>query len=568
MGDKMKFHVYSAVIKRCCLILCGLMMTFSGLGVRVAAGLSAETLEKEQSARYYINYASYLIDVGKYLEALESYEAAEEATALPKTKADALLAKASLLSSFLDAPEESLEVYQNVHAHYPQGAEIALYREGIMLFDLQRYSQARDVLNNYLKAYPQGRFHYQAEALIREIDKTPAPKPTVAPIPPKPVTPPAPAQTPVIPPAPAQTPAMPSPRAQTPVTTAPAPTVRVRMCQTTDEVRIEGSRVCLAGVGCKDRFILGFKDKHLLINGADITSNTSVFESDQPLKVICKGKTKQVRGRLMATVRDGKLLVINVLSIEDYLLSVVPSENPASWPLETLKAQAVAARTYAYYQVLHRKDWSYDLVDYAGDQAYGGVAKEHPRSSKAVTATAGEVLTYDAKPILAMFSANSGGYTADSQAIFNLHKPYLVAHRDPASLQGKMANWSHKFTTAEIVERLQKINIEAKGLRTIEVAEQGPSGRIVKVRLVLANGKAKVLRNRTTLRRALNLPEILCAIHQQGDSYVFEGHGWGHGVGYSQWGSALMGKEKEYKEILAFYYGEAQIDKLWHESTR
>jgi stage II sporulation protein D len=589
----------SAAIKRCSMILLGLLIAFSGLGARAAAEISGETLEKEQSARYYINYASYLIDVGKYLEALENYEAAEEATTLPKTKADALLAKAALLSSFLDAPEEALKVYQDVRAHYPQAAEIALYREGILLFDLQRYPRAREILEVYLNTYPQGRFRYQAEALIREIAKTqasqPAPEPApahtpgpaqpVAPSPPVPSVvpaPPVPASPPVSPPsAPPAAPPVAAPVTPPAVVVAPVPfptasplpapaaaaspppEVRVRMCQTTGQARIEGRGVCVAGMGCRDRFVLGLKDGRILVNGVRSASNTPVFESDQPLKVVCGDQAKQVRGRLTAMVRDGKLLVINVLNIEAYLLSVVPSENPASWPVESLKAQAVAARTYAYYQLLHRKNWAYDLVDYAGDQAYGGIVKEQPRSTEAVRATAGEVLTYDAKPILAMFSANSGGYTADSQAIFNLYKPYLVSRRDPASLKGGMANWSRKYTTAEVVAHLRKINIDARGLRAIEPVEQAPSGRIIKVRLVLADGRTKVFRNRTTLRRALDLPEILCAIRLQGGTYIFEGHGWGHGVGYSQWGSALMGKEKKYKEILAFYYGDARLEKLW-----
>jgi stage II sporulation protein D len=202
-------------------------------------------------------------------------------------------------------------------------------------------------------------------------------------------------------------------------------------------------------------------------------------------------------------------------------------------------------------------------VDYAGDQAYGGMAKEHSRSTKAVKATAGVVLTHNDKPILAMFSANSGGYTADAKAVFDLTKPYLVARKDPASLHGSMAKWTRKFSVAEVVSAMAKINIKADGLTAIEAAQRGPSGRIIKVRLVLGDGTRKVLRNRPTLRRALNLPEILHDIDKNGDTFIFHGHGWGHGVGYSQWGSAHMGKQKKYLEILAFYYGDVRPDKLW-----
>jgi len=299
------------------------------------------------------------------------------------------------------------------------------------------------------------------------------------------------------------------------------------------------------------------------VDGVAVPGNRMTFTSPEPLHIRYGDARKCLRGDLVARIKSGRLLVNNVLDIEDYLRGVVPAENYASWPMETLKAQAVAARTYAYYQMRHRRKWSYDLVDFAGDQAYGGVTREHPRSTKAVRATAGEVLTSQDKPILAMFTANSGGHTADARAIFDLGKPYLTARRDPASLQGKMADWKRAFSRAEVVAALAKINVRAEGLSAIEAAERGPSGRVVKVRLVLADGHNKVLRNRTTLRRALNLPEILYDIRREGDQFIFKGHGWGHGVGYSQWGAAILGKTKGYREILAFYYNTAKPHKLW-----
>ena len=283
-----------------------------------------------------------------------------------------------------------------------------------------------------------------------------------------------------------------------------------------------------------------------------------------PLAIITDKKEKRLRGRLSASIVNSKLLVNNIVDIEAYLLSVVPSENPASWPIEALKSQAVAARTYAYYQLLHRKTRSWDLVDYAGDQAYGGTDKEHSRSSKAVRGNRRQWCSQrTTKPILAMFSANSGGYTADAKAVFDLSKPYLAARQDPASLKGSMAKWTRTFSTAEVVAALNKINIKADGLSAIQAEQRGPSGRVIKIRLVFQDGTSKVLRNRPTLRRALDLPEILHEIEKKDNSFVFRGHGWGHGVGYSQWGGAHLGKEKNYKEILAFYYGGVKLEKLW-----
>ena len=211
-------------MRKTSLLVVGFMAAFVSFAVAAEAELSNEALEKEHLSRYHINYASYLIDVGRYLEALESYNAAEETTVVPKTKVDALLAKATLLASFLDAPKEALKVYRDVRENYAQAAEIAQYRQGILLFDLQRYKDAEATLANYRKTYPQGRFRFQAEALLAEIDKTPVPSETTLTGPP------------------------PQPPAPAPVDTHwRNPDVRVLMCRTTGAAQIHGTGVWFPG---------------------------------------------------------------------------------------------------------------------------------------------------------------------------------------------------------------------------------------------------------------------------------------------------------------------------------
>ncbi|MDZ7697888.1 MAG: tetratricopeptide repeat protein [Deltaproteobacteria bacterium] len=97
-------------------LILGLMVLF-----RLSPAGAQEDLEREQAARHDLNYASYLIEVGKYMEALENYETALELTSRTQTKIDALLAKATLLSTFLDAPEEALKVYREVYRQIPPG---------------------------------------------------------------------------------------------------------------------------------------------------------------------------------------------------------------------------------------------------------------------------------------------------------------------------------------------------------------------------------------------------------------------------------------------------------------
>jgi len=487
-------------------------------------------LQREQIARYDLNHASYLIEVGKYMEALENYDAAFEMTGREKTKIEALLGKATLLSTFLDAPEESLKVYRQLYTDFPDAREIARYREGLLLFHLEKMGEAREVLKDYLTRYPDGRFRFQAETLLEKI-KIEAP-------PPPPPPPPPPAED------------------------VKAPDVRVRLCKSVDALTIKGSPACISGTGCRERFEVSVKNGRIWVNREAITGNEAVFESQQPLLAQCGSKKKKVRGKLVVKLKEDRLMLLNLVDMEDYLKSVVPSESYASWPLETLKAQAVAARTYAYYQILHRKNWDFDVVDDEGDQAYKGIQRETAKTTQAVKETRGVVLLYQDKPILAMYSANSGGHTADAGAIFNLSKPYLKAQPDPASLEGKMARWTRKHSVSEVEAGLNSRGVNVRGLQRIEAAERGPSGRITKVRIVSSSGST-VVRTRTTLGRALKLPEILLEIRRDNGQFIFDGRGWGHGVGYSQWGSAIQGKNDGYHEILAFYYPTANLIKKW-----
>jgi len=462
------------------------------------------------------------------MEALENYDSAIDLTSLADTKIDALLGKATLLASFLDAPEDAGRVYKNIIDNYPEAAEIAFYREGLVLFDLDKQREAKRILENYLEKYPQGRFRYQVEALLEMLKG-------------------------VLPPT-------------RPPEIQQRPLMRVLISRSTNALTVVSATakqlVCGEDLGCQSKFHIKSQGGQLLINDQEQSQKSFRFESKGNFEISCEDKCKQVRGELQVTFQKGRFYVVNFVDIEDYLLSVVPSESYASWPLEALKAQAVAARTYAYYQVLHRKQMQYDVVDDEGDQVYGGIGREAERTTQAVQATEGRVLSYSGKPILAMYSANSGGYTADAGSIFGLKKPYLIAQPDPSSLGGQMAYWTRTYSVQEIEGALARTGIAIKGLKNIEPAGRGPSGRVTRVQIECKHSTS-TLNTRTSLRRALKLPEILFEIQKKEGGFVFKGRGFGHGVGYSQWGSAIMGDKKEYSEILQFYYPGADIVKMW-----
>ncbi|MFX3634884.1 MAG: SpoIID/LytB domain-containing protein [Candidatus Pristimantibacillus sp.] len=140
--------------------------------------------------------------------------------------------------------------------------------------------------------------------------------------------------------------------------------------------------------------------------------------------------SRTYRGEFELSEFNGKLAVVNELPFEQYLYSVVGGEMSASWPQEALKAQAVAARTYALYQgsgyqIAH-------VVDSVNSQVYGGTGAEKPATIQAVDATAGEVLLYNGKLIEALFSSSAGGASADAKEIWGNAVPYLQSVASPA----------------------------------------------------------------------------------------------------------------------------------------
>ncbi len=136
-------------------------------------------------------------------------------------------------------------------------------------------------------------------------------------------------------------------------------------------------------------------------------------------------KKRWYRGELIVYNIDKKLVVINDVPIEEYLLGVVPSEMPSKWNFEAHKAQAIAARSYAIANLGKRKHSGYDLKDTPLDQAYGGASAETPQTTKAVMATKGIVLTYGGKVIPAYYHAASGGKTVSSGAVWARDLPYI-----------------------------------------------------------------------------------------------------------------------------------------------
>ena len=262
---------------------------------------------------------------------------------------------------------------------------------------------------------------------------------------------------------------------------------------------------------------------------------------------------------------SGGLTVINELDLEEYLYGVLKMEVDPRWPPEALKAQAVAARTLALNSLNRFQSEGYDVRATTDSQVYGGLSAEDPRTTDAVDATRGEIMTFQDRPIFAAYHSDSGGYTESSEFVWGGRYPYLKGVPDPYSLGSSTQDWVLRLDLPAFEDRLRRAGRPVSGSTLIDVVEMTPSGRAGTVRIV--NSLGVLLLKGTDLRTILG-PELLRStmftvrlVPDEQAAVEFVGKGSGHGVGLSQWGArgqALQGKT--YTEILRYYYSGISIE--------
>jgi stage II sporulation protein D len=264
---------------------------------------------------------------------------------------------------------------------------------------------------------------------------------------------------------------------------------------------------------------------------------------------------KRYRGMIELHNVLGKIYVINILRIDEYLFSVVPSEILSSWDMESLKAQAVTARTYAYYHMMKKKDLLYDVDATNNFQLYKGIAVETERTSKAVEETSGEILTYKNQPIIAYFHSTCGGRTIDDKFVWDGNDlEYLTGIKCSFCKESPVYSWDTKLTLYEMRRFLRR---EYKGVGTITgISFRKREGRVVSVVIRHRNGIIKLSGNNFRLLFPdKKIKSLLFVARKTKRGLILHGHGWGHGVGMCQWGAKGMAESgADYKEILKYYY--------------
>jgi len=251
------------------------------------------------------------------------------------------------------------------------------------------------------------------------------------------------------------------------------------------------------------------------------------------------------------------LAVVNEVPFEDYLVGVLRAETSEKWPLEALRAQAIAARTYAAYHRLLSASKAYHIMASTAHQQYFGRVPASSPIWGAVRETAGQVLRWEGEVFPAFYHTESGGYTEDPRTVFAARNmPGLKPVRCEFSAGSPHFFWSLDVRLAELTETLRRYDVSVGSVTSIEITERTPSLRASTITVHGARGSARLLGN--DFRRMLGydrLKSTLFAVAISGDSARFSGRGYGHGVGMCQWGAKGMA-EAGYtaRQILEFYY--------------
>ncbi|HSJ14013.1 MAG TPA: SpoIID/LytB domain-containing protein [Longimicrobiales bacterium] len=384
------------------------------------------------------------------------------------------------------------------------------------------------------------------------------------------------------------------------------PTVRVGIAVDTPAVRVSAPagfelRAVPGGVLARGAAAEAWLVERIAGTRASVRrpDGTRIGEYELPLRVIAPGDMveiggRQYRGQVLISARDERnLTAVNVVDLELYLRGVVPREmgrRPAS-EIEALKAQAVAARTYAIGNLGGRERQGFDFYATVLDQVYGGTADEDTIVTRAIAETAGEVVTHDGRPILAYYSSTCGGHTAAIEEAWPWRAalPYLRGVSDQVRgsdefycSSSNRFNWRTEWNREQLLAVLaETLAAHTRGrvssVRDVERIEITGRSRAQRATIRLtADGQSHTLRAdsvRWVLRpqpsaALLNSSRVyqLATRRERGSvqALTIEGGGWGHGVGMCQVGA--MGRARaghSYRQILQAYYHDTRIERLY-----
>jgi len=458
-------------------------------------------------------------------------------------KSRALLSLGELFHHYREDYKQAYSYYGTVLQKYPHSkqAESALFSMGLVNFHQRNFQESYSQFSSYYSTYPEGKYWDNAKFMAQEA-----------------------ALRLGIPPVKTAPPLSTYSMSSSSVPRISGYKARVALLQKISAVDIYcpgsytlwsvdgGTRIKDIGPGAETRFTLNhgtWMADYNELNGRKILIIPEAYE-------LLSVQGKKYRGAIQLIQDEGKITVINIVPLEEYIYSVVPAEVSKGWPMDALKAQAVAARTYAMCRMAVRGDYEFDLNCGQSDQVYGGYEAEKEQTTRAVDETKGEILTYEGEPILCYFHSNSGGKTEDAFSAFGLKRPYLKSVPDPYSKNAPGYRWVLRISTRELQRRLSNKGYNVSGIHDVVVSSKTSTGRVKSIKVFHSGGVVSIPGNDFRWKvDSTMMRSTLFTVHKEGNYITFSGYGYGHGVGLSQWGCYRMAQMgRDYKEILAYYY--------------
>ncbi len=370
----------------------------------------------------------------------------------------------------------------------------------------------------------------------------------------------------------------------------------------------QNQRVLIQGDPQSSFFVMGKRDVPQFATGNE-KNGVTVWELGE----------RQYRGKMeFHRLDEAGITPVNVLPFEEYLYGVVPAEIIPSWPMESLKAQAVAARNYALYQLNYTRKYEqepYDLCDTNISQVYKGYSIENHRTTQAVQETQGQLLYYKDELVATYYFSTSGGHTEDAENVWSGAVAYLRGVPDIYEVNPEVGPWREVLSTQKIQQALNNNGVDIGEVVDVNVQGYTTSGRALELQIIGTKGtyslkketirywlglksrkfqlikggknmdtfiyatgnwgdekKAKTLstvfvlgenevaetmvkQNEPIIVQGKENTKVYSINSATEDGFVFEGQGWGHGVGMSQSGAKGMAEQGyTYDQILTHYY--------------
>jgi stage II sporulation protein D len=292
----------------------------------------------------------------------------------------------------------------------------------------------------------------------------------------------------------------------------------------------------------------------ILISGKNFPTDR-LFISTKDGLILVNGRAFRGDIQIVKDVSD-KMSVINYIGLEDYIKGILYHEASHYWPMEALKAQAIISRSYARYQMKENSAQDFDLTNDIYSQVYGGSVSERQRTNRAVDQTSGEALFYKGAVMPAFFHATCGGRTEDASRLWKVDMPPLKGAPCDFCRESPHFKWHEVMFTGEIRQRLVDSGKHLGVIKEIKILNRDNSNRIIDLEIISTKGSLVIpAKDFRSIIGPNTIRSTNFEVSVVGTDAIFEGLGWGHGVGLCQWGAYFMAKQGYTADkILKYYY--------------